>query len=428
MMNGVPMSSTSHRLVVLGSMDEFVQLVRMAQGRGIYVIVCDGYEDGPAKRIADRAYTIDVRDTDAIARMCREEGADAIVSSFSDVLAENLVAIAEKAGLPAYLDSEHLRFLRDKVQMKAMFDELGVPYPASAKVRRDTAAADLAGLRFPCVVKPADAYGSHGIHVIDGPEGVAACFEETSSYSDVDYILAEEYNDGHEFNMMNWVVDGEPVVLEIADREKSHEVEGTTPHVSRIVYPSRLTSQVIEEARRIVSKVAHYVGMENGPLCMQFFWSPDRGVQVCECAGRIFGYEHELLELAGDVSVEQILLDWAYDRDAVRALLADHDPSLHRVSCGLYFHGHEDLIDSIEGLDEARALPEVSEVHSYYSEGERIRHGVGDKPYVVRVYLTCDSYERLDELTQRLYDTIHVRRADGADLLYHSELGAYEEV
>ena len=48
MMNGVPMSSASHRLVVLGSMDEFVQLVRMAQDRGIYVIVCDGYEEGPA--------------------------------------------------------------------------------------------------------------------------------------------------------------------------------------------------------------------------------------------------------------------------------------------------------------------------------------------------------------------------------------------
>ena len=31
-----------------------------------YTIVCDGFEDGPAKEYADKSYTIDVRDTDAL--------------------------------------------------------------------------------------------------------------------------------------------------------------------------------------------------------------------------------------------------------------------------------------------------------------------------------------------------------------------------
>ena len=60
----------THRLVILGSMDEFIELVKVAQRRGIYVIVCDGYENGPAKKVADKSYTIDVRNTDAIAQMC----------------------------------------------------------------------------------------------------------------------------------------------------------------------------------------------------------------------------------------------------------------------------------------------------------------------------------------------------------------------
>lgn len=422
------MRETSHRLVVLGSMDEFVELVRMAQRRGIYVIVCDGYENGPAKRVADKAYTIDVRDTEAVAKMCARERADGIISSFSDVLAENLVAIAERTGLPTYLDSEHLRFLRDKVLMKGMFDELGVPHPKSVMVRRETAPEDLEDLRFPCVVKPVDAYGSHGIHVIDGPEEAIEYFDETSSFSDADYIIAEEYNDGFEFNMMNWIVDGEPVVLEIADREKSHEIAHATPHVSRIVYPSRLTDIVIEEARDIVSRVARYVGMEDGPLCMQFFWSEGRGLQVCECAGRIFGYEHELLELASDVSVEELLLDYVYDRDRVRERLAGHSPYLDRVSAGLYFHGYEGSIASIEGLEEAESMPEVRDVLSYYAPGEFIRHGVGDKPYVIRIYLAAGSYEEIDDVTNRLFDVVRVRAEDGSNLLYHSEMVAYDGV
>ena len=42
---------TQHRLVVLGSMDEFVELVKLARRQGIYTIVCDGYENGPAHHV-----------------------------------------------------------------------------------------------------------------------------------------------------------------------------------------------------------------------------------------------------------------------------------------------------------------------------------------------------------------------------------------
>ena len=76
------MSEQQHRLVIAGSMDEFIALAQTAKKRGYYVIVCDGYPDGPAKKIADKAYTIDVRDVDAFAEMCKTEHADGIIGSF----------------------------------------------------------------------------------------------------------------------------------------------------------------------------------------------------------------------------------------------------------------------------------------------------------------------------------------------------------
>ena len=76
------MNRAQHRLVVIGSMQEFVELVSLAKQRGIYTIVCDGYADGPAKKIADKAYTIDVRQVDDIAKMCIEEDADGIIGDF----------------------------------------------------------------------------------------------------------------------------------------------------------------------------------------------------------------------------------------------------------------------------------------------------------------------------------------------------------
>ena len=202
------MSEENHRLVILGSMDEFVDLVECAKKRGIYTIVCDGYEDGPAKAHADKAYLEDVRHTDAIAEICRREQADGIIASFSDLLAECMIDIADAAGLPSYLKPKGERLLREKPLMKQMFQELGIASPRYKKIRLDTLEEDFVDMAFPCVIKPVNGYGSHGVFVANSIEDVRERFQSTAAQSTFDYLMAEEYNDGQEFNIMTWIVDG----------------------------------------------------------------------------------------------------------------------------------------------------------------------------------------------------------------------------
>lgn len=416
-----------HRLLILGSMDEFVDLVKIARERGIYTVVVDGYSDGPAKKYADKSFNIDVRRTQEIADLCKRENVDGIIASFSDLLAECLVDIADKAGLPCYAKPEPFTQLREKPLMKQMFFELGIPTPKTVSVYRDTLAADIKKVGLPCVVKPVNGYGSRGVYVFDSVEDIQSHFDEITSYSSFDYILAEEYNDGFECNMMNWIVDGEPIVISIADREKSTEIPHAIPHVSRITYPSRLTERVYEEAQEIVRKIARRVGIENGPLCMQFFYSSEKGIQVCEAAGRIFGYEHELVSLVSGISIEDLLLDCAYDAKAVATRLKGHTPFFTKLSAGLYFHGYEGTIATIEGVDEFLDNPHVVEILEYYNQGDRIVHGVGAKPYVMRFYITADDREMLDELTYKLYSSVHVKDADGNELLYLNQMMNYQD-
>lgn len=40
-----------HRLLILGTLGEFVQLVQKAREKGYYTIVCDGYPGWSGKRI-----------------------------------------------------------------------------------------------------------------------------------------------------------------------------------------------------------------------------------------------------------------------------------------------------------------------------------------------------------------------------------------
>ena len=410
------------KLMVLGSMDEFCALVKRAQERGIYTIVCDGYADGPAKAIADESYDIDPRKTDEIAQLCKCLGVDAVFGTFSDLLAECLVDIADKAGLPCYAKPDRFSTLREKTKMNVMFDELGIPAPRVAQVHRDSIAADIAELRTPLVVKPVNGYGSRGVYVVETADDIAERFDEIASYSSFDFILAEEYNTGHEFNMMNWILDGEPVTLSVADREKSHEIPYAIPHVSRIVYPSRFTDDVLVDAREIVRKVAAYVGIETGPLCMQFFWSPGEGIQVCECAGRLFGYEHELLTLASGFSIEDLILNYLFDREAMVQQLKAHDAHLSGLAAGLYFHGYEGEVADSSVAEALLDDPSVVDGLVYYQPGEHIGHGVGAKPYVVRYYLEADDREKLDSITQRFYDTCRVADPMGKNLLYSNQL------
>ena len=411
------MSAENHRLVILGSMDEFVDLVECAKKRGIYTIVCDGYEDGPAKAHADKAYLEDVRHTDAIAEICKREQADGIIASFSDLLAECMIDIADAAGLPSYLKPEGERFLREKPLMKQMFQELGIASPRYKKIRLDTLEEDFVDMAFPCVIKPVNGYGSHGVFVANSIEDVRERFQSTAAQSTFDYLMAEEYNDGQEFNIMTWIVDGEAHIISIADREKIAFEDGEIPQVVRCAYPSPLTAELQDEAASIATKIAGYVGLENGPLCVQAFYREGEGLAVCEAAGRIFGYEHELVTLGSGLSVEELLIDCVYDQPAAKARVLAHSPLFATHAAGLYFHGHDGEVADTSAIDELGALPDVAEYRPYYRSGDTISHARGAKPYVVRYYVTGSSRESVDSLSRTIMDQASVLDPDGNALL-----------
>lgn len=418
-------SGQSGRLLVLGSMDEFVPLVKRARERGIHTVVCDGYPEGPARAFADEAYVIDPRDTEALCALCRDRFIDAAIASFSDILFESLCTLTHAAGLESYCSLESMACLRKKDLMKDLLRSLGVPFPRSRILFQDFPDESLSDLIFPCVMKPLNGYGSRGVFVAEDIGCVREKFADTleASSGAADAIVLEEYDCGHEFNMTTWIVDGTVHLIGIADREKSEEVIGEVPHVSRIVYPSRFTQEIREEALAIAQKIADRVGIVDGPLCLQFFWQPHREIRVCEAVGRLFGYEHELITYGSGLFLEDLLLDLLYDKPALRERVRAHDlDHFTKPSCGLYFHGHE---GTIADTSEARAAldePAVVESHFYCDQGDAIVHGVGQKPYVARVYAQADSRHELDAVSKRLFEAFRIFDAKGANLLYKNHL------
>lgn len=409
------MSNQEHRLVIVGSLGEFVELTKMAKQRGYYTIVCDGYPNGPAKKIADRAYTIDVRDVDALAQMCIDERADGIIGSFSDLLFEQITKIADKANLRWYAKPEELPFYREKDQTKKLLSKLGVRVPRNCQLSSDFKDSDLDGYRFPLVIKPINGYGSKGIFVVKSCEEIRAHFNEVLSRSSgvQTNIMVEEYSHGREYNMMSWIVDGTVYPISIADREKNPQVGDKLPLLNRVAYPAKATSQIIDEAREVQQKFADAVHQKEGPLSMQFFYN-EHGVEVCEMAGRLFGYEHELVTYCCGLSIEKLLLDYVYEPEKVRKTMMSHNPNFHKHCAGLYYVGeHGKVIADIGKMQELATDDHVLESWFFYKEGETVDN-YSAKSYLVRYYIAADTRDELDKATEFFFRHSCVISNDGS--------------
>ncbi len=415
----------NNRIMILGSLDEFVKLTEMAKERGIYTVVCDGNPDGPAKKIADAAYDLDVRDTDAIAEVCRKEQVDGILTAFSDLLLECMVNIAAKAGLPCYLTPEQAVYYRDKSVMKNMFHKIGVPTPQFLRLKPDFTDGEVKGFPFPAVTKPIDKYGSRGLFVVNSAEEIRSCFEKSCESSDIKEILLEEYNTGYEFNLMSYVHEGQVYVLGLADREKTKINPASIPISTRNVYPSCLMDHVYDDARAILQKVIAFTGQTEGELSMQFFWAADRGIQVCEVAARFLGYEHELIEYCSSLSLEELMLDSVYDTDAFAKKLAAHDPWFKKVSAVLYFQGKEDVIADLSIAKDCLDLPEIVSSQLFYEDGEKITAFA--RPYVARCCISSDSRLLINIWTDRIFDGMSITNAKGEELLYQNQRTMYPD-
>ena len=407
-------NNKQHRLMILGSLMEFIPLVKLAKARGIYTIVCDGYSDGPAKKFADKTYDIDVRNAEEIAEVCKAEAIDGIMGSFSDLLFEQITKIADLADLRWYAKPDKLDFYREKDKAKALLSKLGIRVPKNTQLYPDFMDKELDGFSFPLVIKPINGYGSKGIFVVHSLEEIRDFFSQVAmrSSGEREKIQVEEYTVGYEYNIMTWLTDGKVYPLGFADRERNPQSGSAIPQMNRIVYPSKNLSVVMEKAVEVLQKFADAVGQTEGALSMQFFYN-EHGVEVCEIAGRLFGYENELITYNSGLEVMDLLLDYVYDPDTLRTTLLNHSLQDTRYCAGMYFVGiHGKTIENQFVVRELAEDPHTLKTSMFYEDGETIDN-YSSKPYLVRYYVGANSRQELDATTQMFFDKMYVPAVDG---------------
>ena len=77
--------------------------------------------------------------------------------------------------------------------------------------------------------------------------------------------------------------------------------------------------------------------------------------------------------------------------------------------------------------DHLGTLPQIKDYWAFYSSGEEIiPHG--PNPYVLRYYISGDSRQDIDQLTEFIFENADVTDASGQSVIYSNQMTVYPDL
>ncbi len=179
---GTPGSPTAKRVLLCGAGELGKEVVIELQRLGCEVIAVDRYPQAPAMQVAHRAHVVSMLDGAALRRVIEEERPHLIVPEIEAIATDELLQLeAEGYQVVPTARAASLTMNREGIRRLAA-EELQLPTsPYAFAYDLDGYRAAVAGIGFPCVVKPVMSSSGKGQSLLRTPEQVDAAWAYASS-------------------------------------------------------------------------------------------------------------------------------------------------------------------------------------------------------------------------------------------------------
>jgi phosphoribosylglycinamide formyltransferase 2 len=190
-----PLKSDSIKVMLLGSGELGKEVVIEAQRLGIETVAVDSYNNAPAQLVANKAYTINMKNKNEILDVIRREKPDFILP---EVEAINIDALftAEKEGYHVIPNADAVNKTMNRKNIRE-FAAVDLELPTSKYEFVSTfEALQSAALNigFPCVIKPVMSSSGHGQSIAKSEDDLASSWElAKEARGDASELIVEEF-------------------------------------------------------------------------------------------------------------------------------------------------------------------------------------------------------------------------------------------
>ncbi|RXJ79619.1 formate-dependent phosphoribosylglycinamide formyltransferase [Arcobacter sp. F2176] len=192
---GTPLKSNSIKIMLLGSGELGKEVIIETQRLGIETIAVDSYNNAPAQLVANKAYTINMKNKNEILDVIRREKPDYILP---EVEAINIDALftAEKEGFHVIPNAEAVNKTMNRKNIREFAaEELEIPtskYKFVKSFDELKSAAEYIG--FPCVIKPVMSSSGHGQSIAKSVKELEKSWEiAKEARGDASELIVEEF-------------------------------------------------------------------------------------------------------------------------------------------------------------------------------------------------------------------------------------------
>lgn len=400
------------RIIIIGAGLLQVPAIQIAKDMGLYTIVLDYNKDAPGMKIADYPIIASTRDVDGCVRVARalskEIGIDGVITVGTDA-SSTVAAVANALGLPGNR-FEDAYAASNKIRMRERFKKNNVPQPNFFPVwNYDEAVEAYRNLTKPVVIKPADNMGARGVMKVSDEKDVLNAFNRAKSASPSGEVIIEEFMEGPELSIDMLIYNDEIYVTGVADRIIEYPpffIE--TGHI----LPSALEQEKIDDAINVMKAGIKALNLKIGAAKGDIKVTKN-GAMVGEIAARLSGGFMSAYTYPFATGVNLI-------KNAIEIALgnppSDLKPKWDRVSVEKAFLPGTGIIESIEGLENAKNIDGVKEIFIKTKVGDILVSPTSNLDKAGNVIAVADTRDKAIEIANKAINAVHFKLTDEKSL------------
>ncbi len=354
---------------------------------------------------------IDLDDIPASLNTILDEAAKKIfagVLGSDDSTVELAATVAAKLGLP-HNPSEAAKISQRKDLARAHLSLGDAPVPIHCLIDlNQPIEKQMAGLPWPCVIKPLNLSASRGVIRADNEQQfIEACtrikkiIAHNADEFERTHVLIEDYIDGIEVAYEGYLHHGELNTLTIFDKPEPL----TGPYFEETIYvtPSQLDDKIQQDIKQIVQQACEIYGLKTGPIHAELRIDKNNKPWILEVASRTIGGDcARTLDSGNGFNIEELSIALAMDK----SFEIDRDEQCRGVMMMPIKKGG--ILRRVEGLSKARNIEYVESVDIIIREGNELIPLPEGNQYPGYIFARAESQQEVISALQEAFSKLEI--------------------